>query len=105
MQAVAFCADCSRLATASYDNTVALWDLKTQAAPQPVRLTGHTDRVSSVVFSPNGSVLVSGSADGTARLWRLDAEEVAADVTATAYPPLTDEERRQYLSDDTAGTE
>ena len=34
-------------------------------------LTGHTDRVRSVSFSPDGSLLASGSKDGTIKLWRV----------------------------------
>jgi WD40 repeat protein len=32
-------------------------------------LTGHTDRVHAVAFSPDGHTLLTGSYDGTARLW------------------------------------
>ena len=48
--------------------TVRLWDADTgQPVGQP--LTGHTDTVTSVAFSPDGTRIVSGSADNTVRLW------------------------------------
>jgi WD40 repeat protein len=33
--------------------------------------SGHTDVVTSVVFSPNGKIVLTGSLDGTAKLWDL----------------------------------
>ena len=32
-------------------------------------LTGHTDSVYSVVFSPDGTRIVSGSSDETVQIW------------------------------------
>jgi WD40 repeat protein len=42
-------------------------------------LAGHTDKVTGVVFNPNGKMLASGSADHTIRLW---------DVSSSATPVL-----------------
>lgn len=38
-------------------------------------LKGHTDAVSSVTYSPNGRILVSGSMDETIRIWDPDTGE------------------------------
>lgn len=67
VSAVAFSPDGSRLAVASADKTVSVWDTATWK--EILRLKGHTDYVSAVAWSPDGKQLLSGSFDHTAKLW------------------------------------
>ena len=53
----------------SADDTVRLWDTKTGAHIRT--LTGHTNPVLSVAFSPDGNIIATGSNDGTMLLWNL----------------------------------
>ena len=67
---LAFRPNSYRLASASRDNTVRIWDVGNNNNLQHVRtLRGHTDDVTSVAWSPDGRTLASGSYDGTVRLW------------------------------------
>jgi len=55
------------LATASYDSTIKLWDVR--SGKQLFSLEAHLGCVYSVAFDPRGTVLASGSGDGTVNLW------------------------------------
>ena len=57
------------VASGSMDETVRLWDVETGACVRT--LEGHGDVVYSVRFSPDGRMVVSCSADRTARVWLL----------------------------------
>jgi WD40 repeat protein/tRNA A-37 threonylcarbamoyl transferase component Bud32 len=70
VRSVAFSADGRRLASASGDGTVKLWDAATGQVTRT--FMGHTDDVHSVAFSADGRRLASASADQTVKVW--DAE-------------------------------
>ncbi|MFN9835189.1 MAG: WD40 repeat domain-containing protein, partial [Pseudanabaena sp.] len=64
------------LASGHEDQTLKLWNVDINAPQtlepdlQPFQvLRGHSDRILSVTFSPNGQILASGSADRTIKLW------------------------------------
>lgn len=67
VRSVVFSPDIKLIASASYGNTVRLWDSSTRAALQTLK--GHSDLVVAVVFSPHGKLVASGSGDKTVRLW------------------------------------
>jgi hypothetical protein len=67
---IAFSPDSQLIATSSEcDNTVQLWGGKDGYMLS--RLVGHTGPVTSVEFSSDGKFLVTGSTDGTIRLWGI----------------------------------
>ena len=49
---------------------IRLWD--THTGKIKTTLEGHTQRVTSVAFSPNGKMLASGELDGVIRLWNIN---------------------------------
>ncbi|KZT37864.1 hypothetical protein SISSUDRAFT_1129241 [Sistotremastrum suecicum HHB10207 ss-3] len=64
---VAYSPDGRRLASASWDNTVRIWDVAT--GQQEQLLEGHSQQVLSVAYSPNGRYIISGSYDNTLKIW------------------------------------
>ena len=50
--------------------------------------TGHTEAVLSVVFSPDGNNLASGSGDTTVRLWDLNTQTPLFTCSGKSYRSL-----------------
>jgi WD40 repeat protein len=73
---VAFSPDGKRLASASLDKTVILWDVDSHK--RLATLQGHKDQVNSVAFSPDGKQLASASDDNTVILWDVDSHKQLA---------------------------
>jgi WD40 repeat protein len=71
---VAFSPDSQRLASAGWDNTVRVWDLKTGRTL--LTFKEHTLRVTGVAFSPDGQRLASGSHDQTVKVWDAESAQV-----------------------------
>ncbi|OAP64881.1 hypothetical protein AYL99_00853 [Fonsecaea erecta] len=67
VNSVAFSPDSTRLASASVDGTVKIWNVSSGASLQT--LEGHSAGVNSVAFSPDSTRLASASDDRTVKIW------------------------------------
>jgi len=71
---VAISPDESKIATASDDKTVKVWDYNSYELL--FTLEGHTDYVRAVAFSPDGKWIASGGDDKTVRIWDANTGEL-----------------------------
>ena len=92
VMSISFSPDGSQLASASFDHSVRLWDVKTHATIKEYH--HHSDFVYAVAFSPDGKRLVSASKDRTVQLFEKDTAKslftfggMNDDVMAVAFHP------------------
>ena len=64
---ITFSPDGVRIATASQDGTVKIWDAA--SGKEIITLRGHGSEIQSVVFSTDGKWIATGSGDNSAKIW------------------------------------
>ncbi|KAM9318229.1 bromodomain and WD repeat-containing protein 3 [Pholidichthys leucotaenia] len=86
------------LATGSTDDVIRIYYLGSGSPEKISELHEHTDKVDSIQFSHSGERFVSGSRDGTARIWKLHQRQqwrcILLNMSATlpGAEPLCEEE-------------
>jgi WD40 repeat protein len=95
VRAVAYSPDGARIASGDMQGIIRVWDAASgrqmwrcsrNRFGQPLR--GHTSGVSSLAFSPDGRLLVSGSYDNTLRLWDTATGQVVGAPMAKHEQPV-----------------
>ncbi len=89
IKAIAYSRSTNQLAVA-VNKIIQIYDASTYK--EKIHLTGHTDAILALAFSPNGKLLVSGGSDKTVRLWETETgklrrtrEEHTAPVNTVAF--------------------
>ncbi|XP_046581352.1 bromodomain and WD repeat-containing protein 3-like [Haliotis rubra] len=94
------------LATGNTDNVIRVYFFHNTNPEKICELEAHKDRVDSITYSNQGMRFVSGSKDGTARIWRYERQEWKALVLnmatkmpsksapASVDPPPTDDSKK-----------
>uniref|UniRef100_A0A8C3K4P4 Bromodomain and WD repeat-containing protein 1 n=1 Tax=Calidris pygmaea TaxID=425635 RepID=A0A8C3K4P4_9CHAR len=63
------------LATGSTDHVIRMYFFGSETPEKIAELESHADKVDSIQFSNSGDRFISGSRDGTARIWRFEQAE------------------------------
>lgn len=100
ISSISFDASGTRLASASYDHSIQVWDL-TAPSTSSIILQNHNSWVESLIVTNNGKQIVSGGADRTLQIWNLDLDDLANRVcSANPGADLSQADWDQYVGSD-----
>jgi len=72
--AVTFVGSEERVAAASHDWMLAIWETASESAPSAI-LEGHENAVQAVAADPSGRWIASGGADRSVKIWNVETHE------------------------------
>jgi WD40 repeat protein/serine/threonine protein kinase len=84
ISSLAFSPDGSRLATASWDRSIRLWDVEKRQ--RIATLHGHMNEVLSLAFAADGQSLITGARDGSVKIWKTAPPK--EDILTGPWEPL-----------------
>lgn len=96
---VKFNVEGNQVVTASSDNIIRIWSIKT-GEQIGESLVGHIASVYSASFSDDGRCIISSSADKTARIWDLNPQFPYRVIGRARYIPFESENIKSSLSVD-----
>ena len=86
MWGLSFSPDGKRLASASWDRTVKVWDVTTGKIL--VNFTGHGTPVNGVAFSPDGQNIASAGFEGIVKVWDAATGKESTAYTGDLFPAM-----------------
>jgi WD40 repeat protein len=84
VQAIALAPDSARIATASADGTVKIWDCATRSCTATI--DRHRTDVLSVCFAPDGQRLATAALDGSVGVWDVESGSLIVMIKDIALP-------------------
>ena len=99
MYGLSFSPDGQFLASGYRDKTIRIWDMRQKPLNTIAILTGHSGRVTNVVYSPDGKYLAASSTDNTGRRYLARFEDVWQLAQKYVSRDLTPEERSSLVGE------
>ncbi len=105
VNAIQFTPDSRRLVTASQDGTVRVWGIAPEGSRDWLTLVAHGGGVASVIYSPDGSRLLTvGACDGKTKLWNARSGSLISSTATQRQASCTEQATGQRLSQAVAAT-